>query len=56
MDLARNDRRLTECRLEVGAGGSLEALVGALEHQYSIGDLEGRTQLDAHDLDDVHLG
>lgn len=37
-------------------GGSLEPLVCALEHEDSVGDLEGRAQLYAHDLHNVGLG
>lgn len=37
-------------------GGSLESLVCALEHEDGIGDLEGRAELDAHDLHNVGLG
>lgn len=36
--------------------GSLESLVCALEHENGVGDLEGRSELDAHDLHNVGLG
>lgn len=36
--------------------GSFESLVCALEHEDGIGDLEGRSELDAHDLHNVGLG
>lgn len=36
--------------------GSLESLVCALEHENGVGDLEGGSELDAHDLHNVGLG
>ncbi len=36
--------------------GSLETLVCALEHENGVGDLEGGSELDAHDLHNVGLG
>lgn len=36
--------------------GSLQSLVCAFEHEDGVGDLEGGSQLDAHDLHDVGLG
>lgn len=35
---------------------SLESLVCALEHENGVGDLEGGSELDAHDLHNVGLG
>lgn len=40
----------------MGGGRSLESLICAFEHENGIGDLEGGSQLDAHDLHDVGLG
>lgn len=42
-------------RVSEGRGASLESLVCALEHEDGVGDLEGGSQLDAHDLHDVSL-
>lgn len=38
-----------------GTVASLESLVCALEHEDGVGDLEGGTKLDAHDLHYVGL-
>lgn len=46
----------TRWRLLVNAGGSLQSLVCAFEHENGVGDLEGGSQLDAHDLHNVGLG
>lgn len=39
-----------------GGGVSLQSLVCAFKHENGVGDLEGGSQLDAHDLHDVGLG
>ena len=52
MGLAHDDWPVKPAR----GAGSLEPLVGALEHEDGVGDLEGGAELDAHDLHDVRLG
>lgn len=42
------------CVFDVAAGGLV--VLGVLEHQDGVVDLEGRAQLHAHDLHDVSLG
>lgn len=37
-------------------GASLQSFVCAFEHENGVGDLEGGSQFDAHDLHDVGLG
>lgn len=39
----------------MNGGGSLQSLVCAFKHEDGVGDLEGGSQLDAHDLHDVGL-
>lgn len=54
MNLAHDDWRPDDPRWV--RAGSLESLVCALEHENGVGDLEGGSEFDAHDLHNVGLG